>query len=113
VIVRLYRSARGGTHWTLHSIPPSRVCDRSSVQERQRRNTDWTPRWFKPAKDTTVYQYEATLKECPMWEFTGDYYKQPREPASPEGLSLIFNLLRSSFPIHPPLNMFLGFVTLV
>jgi hypothetical protein len=57
---------------------------RMEKRERQRRNTDWTPRWFKPAKDTTVYQYEATLKECPMWEFTGDYYKQPREPASPE-----------------------------
>ncbi len=54
-------------------------------QERDRRKDTWAPRWFRPAKDTTVYPAEYSLEECPMWEFTGDYLKLPRNPAKPEG----------------------------
>ena len=58
------------------------------VQERQKRGLDWKPRWFRPAKDTTIYQHEATKSECPMWEFTGDYYTATRAAAKPEGAAL-------------------------
>lgn len=57
----------------------------SPMQERQRKGVDWKPRWFVPATDTTVYPYEATEKECPMWEFTGTYYNQERSAANGDG----------------------------
>ena len=57
------------------------------VQERRKRGLDWKPRWFRPAKDTTIYEHEATKSECPMWEFTGDYYTATRVPAKPDGAS--------------------------
>lgn len=55
------------------------------MQERERRKESWAPRWFRPAKETEVYPAEYSLEECPMWEFTGEYLKQPRTPAKPEG----------------------------
>lgn len=57
---------------------------RAERKERDRRKEIWAPRWFRPGKDTTVYPAEYSLEECPMWEFTGDYLKLPRNPVKPE-----------------------------
>lgn len=71
------------------------------AQERERRKDTWSPRWYRPAKDTTVYPQEYSLEECPMWEFTGDYLKQPRSAAKAEGTALLHQTPAHSSHLWP------------
>ena len=76
---------------SVHGVTRRCMCVR---QERDRRKETWAPRWFRPAKETAVYPAEYSLEECPMWEFTGDYLKLPRNPAKPEGDPILFYVIK-------------------
>ena len=54
-------------------------------QEREARGEKFLPRWFKPTPGAPVFESEHPEDTCPLWEFTGDYYTQPKRPAQPDG----------------------------
>lgn len=47
---------------------------RAEKKERTARGDGWAPRWFKAAAEgAALYPGEYSRKECPMWEFGGEW----------------------------------------
>ena len=55
------------------------------AQEREAKKDTWKPRWFKANPGGPVFDGEHPEDKCPLWEFTGDVFQQPKRPAQPEG----------------------------
>mmetsp|Transcript_11257 Transcript_11257/g.33809 ORF Transcript_11257/g.33809 Transcript_11257/m.33809 type:complete len:452 (-) Transcript_11257:444-1799(-) len=55
---------------------------RAEKREREARGEKWTPRYFKSTAGAKVFDIEFTEEECPLWEYAGDAFKQPRDPAT-------------------------------
>ena len=54
-------------------------------QEREAKKDTWKPRWFRATPGAPVFDGEHPEDACPLWEFTGDAFQQPKRPALPEG----------------------------
>ena len=55
------------------------------MQEREKRQDEWVPRWFKATPGASVFECEFPEDKCPLWEFTGEYLKRPKRSAKPDG----------------------------
>ena len=64
------------------------VTARIALQEREKKAETWAPRWYRKPADKTVLPNEYSEEEVPMWEFTGEGFSQPKQPASSDGVLL-------------------------
>lgn len=77
--LQLCDNSTAGTH--KHLLEEAQRADR---REREARGEQWQPRWFKPTPGAPVFESEHPEDKCPLWEFTGEYFKQPKRPAQPD-----------------------------
>lgn len=57
----------------------------AALQEREKRDEEWAPRFFMRTPDKEVFATEYSDAECPLWEFNGKYLQLERETPAPEG----------------------------
>ena len=57
------------------------------LQEREKRDEEWAPRFFTRTPGKEVFSTEYSDAECPLWEFNGKYLHLERETPAAAGES--------------------------
>ena len=71
---------------TLASQPLQHAEHMQHLQEREAKKDIWKPRWFTANPGGPVFDGEHPEDKCPLWEFTGDVFQQPRRPVQSDGV---------------------------